>query len=175
MAVGSPLRAALASVGSRWGRGDGVDRKARRTWPAPRALVVPGLALLVVALLVVYALVLGALRPNRSGNELRQDQLAQLTKSKLIASATFEDEDAVVVLRSTDGARFWSAYPKSDAVTADLFASLSKSAAQVRVDSQSGKATLRLVAAAGVVLVTAARRRRPGAARAHVGAPPTSF
>src|SRR4051812_3649224 len=62
MAISDTVRAAIATAGGRIRRADDVDRKPARQLPPLRALVVPGLALLVVALLVLYAMVLAALR-----------------------------------------------------------------------------------------------------------------
>ncbi len=114
--------------------------------PPLRSLVVPGLALLVVALLVTFFVVLGDLSPVRPGEQLRQDQLAGLTQGRLVASAVFEDEDAVIALTLTDGSRAWVAYPKSDTVTGELMDRLDAAGAHVRVDHQNGKAAERFLA-----------------------------
>lgn len=114
--------------------------------PRP-AVVVLGAG--VVALLGLYVAALVVLRPPAPGRQLSLDQLSRAAAEGRVVSARFLDEDARITGTLGRGAvtqRFWAAYPRSDAATADLLKTLSTGGARVLVDSQTGKATVRFVA-----------------------------
>src|SRR5205823_5005201 len=111
--------------------GDGAHSRSLRL-PPLKALTVPALAVLVVALLVTFFVVLGQLSPVHPGGQLRQDQVASLARAHQVRTAVFEDEDAVVAVTLADGTRGWAAYPKSDADTGTLIDRLDAAGAHVR-------------------------------------------
>ncbi len=116
-----------------------------------RALAVPGLVLLVVALLGGFFVVLRSLQPDHQGQELRLDELRRFAAKNAVTQARFLDEDALVqVTVQPPGvdtfADYWVTYPKSDAVTTDLITELQKGGARITFDHQSSKATQRFLA-----------------------------
>ena len=121
------------------------SRRKRPSMPPLRAFTVPALVLLVVVLLASFFVALGRLGPDRSGTELRIDELRALAKEKQVTSAVFLDEDATIAVTARGG-EHWVTYPKSDATTGDLVAALQDSGAQVSFDQQSDKAALRFLA-----------------------------
>ena len=139
-------RDALTWVAGFARRSDAAHKGASRRRPSLRALVVPGLVLLVVGLLATFFAVLSSLAPVHPGQEFRQDQLTTLTRSHHVQAAVFEDEDAVAVIRLADGSTGWVAYPKSDADTGALIDRLTAAGAHVTIDHQSGKAAKRFLA-----------------------------
>lgn len=109
------------------------------------------LAASAVGLLVLYGAALDNLRPPSPGQEVTLDTLVREAPRGTVKTAKFLDEDARVVgtLVDADGdtpTQFWTSYPRSDAATNDLLKSLLSSNAQVTVDSQTSKATVRFVA-----------------------------
>ncbi|CAN5671822.1 ATP-dependent zinc metalloprotease FtsH [soil metagenome] len=102
-----------------------------------------------LALVVIYALALGFLRPESPGRELELDRLLNAVEDGQVASAKFLDEDARIVGRlveEQDNAAYWASYPGSDAATNDLLRTFLTADAEVTVDSQASKSLVRFVA-----------------------------
>ena len=139
-------------------------RQAKKKGGGRRMTVV--LALLVTFLLGAFAWSLWFLLSGTpTGRQLTLDQVAGLSTSQRIESATFLDEDNRVVGRfakpaagaaaNTGGPTatvvggsgdYWAAYPKSGAAFGPLYERLTASGAAVRVDQQARKAVVRAVA-----------------------------
>ncbi|HEX9774406.1 MAG TPA: ATP-dependent zinc metalloprotease FtsH [Actinomycetota bacterium] len=144
----------LATVVARYGR-VAADRSVPFLKDAGGALVrriraikplTASLGLLVVVLFAIYLALLAAIRPVEIGFESSVDALREHIANGRVVNATFYDEDARVMVMRDDALRFWTAYPRSDAQTAELMDSLLESGARVLVDQQTGKAQTRFVA-----------------------------
>ncbi len=134
-------------------------------WSGPGLLVKA-----LVVLVVLYGATLWWLSPSSPGQALSLSQLSRdavcspapagapatapagsCAGAERIVSARFLDQDARIVgtLAPKGGGparRFWSAYPRSDAATAQLLSEVVASGAQVSVDSQSLRGVVRFVA-----------------------------
>jgi cell division protease FtsH len=132
----------------------------------PRGLVL-GLSFTLLLLFGAFAWALSYLGAPTTGQALTYDEVTGLMRQRRVVSATFLDEDAVVlgryvatpipatspvltpaqpVVAAPSGAgQFRLAYPKSDAVTAQLSDDLVDHGARVVFDKQGSKATVRLV------------------------------
>ncbi|MEX2619661.1 MAG: ATP-dependent zinc metalloprotease FtsH [Egibacteraceae bacterium] len=99
-----------------------------------------------VALLVLYAGALVWLRPPSPGVELSLDAVQAQALAGEVAQAELLDQDARIVGTLAGDEAFWVAYPSSDAATSELLANLVAGGAQVSVDAQTAKATVRFVA-----------------------------
>ncbi|MEW6155770.1 MAG: ATP-dependent zinc metalloprotease FtsH, partial [Actinomycetota bacterium] len=173
-----PAGAAGSPAGGGGGpRAGGRDVAKARTETAPREGLVErlrsrrGLAYLLACLaglLVVYALVMAYLRPSTPGTEVSLDRLFRAAEEGRVQTARFLDEDARVTGRMFDTTvaepfRYWTAYPRSDTVTSELFNRLISTEAQVpgtdgrlvdvpkdpalvTVDSQVSKSVMRFLA-----------------------------
>jgi cell division protease FtsH len=125
-------------------------------WPKPVQRVVGSLValgkpilslmLLVVVLFVGYFVMLNKVQPSAPGYPITYDQLEVRARQDGIVAATFYDEDARMGIIDQTGQRFWTAYPRSDAETADLIDRMVKIGARVEIDHQSSKARLRFIA-----------------------------
>ncbi|HEX9695679.1 MAG TPA: ATP-dependent zinc metalloprotease FtsH [Actinomycetota bacterium] len=115
-------------------------------WLRSLGAVVRTLSILVIVMFAAYFMVLGRIQPIEAGTPASIDQLHRLADDGDILLATFYDEDARAVITTIDGDVRWTAYPKSDAQTADLIDRLTDADARLTVDQQAGKARLRFLA-----------------------------
>ncbi|HWH29980.1 MAG TPA: ATP-dependent metallopeptidase FtsH/Yme1/Tma family protein [Mycobacteriales bacterium] len=122
-----------------------MTRLTRLTRLLPRGPVAALLATLVL-LLGLLAAALVATTPRSPGQELSLDRLSALAAEQQVATAVLRDQEARVEGELAGGTAFWTAYPASDSATAQLLTTLTGSGADVRVDAQSGTATVRLLA-----------------------------
>ncbi|MFP5224184.1 MAG: ATP-dependent zinc metalloprotease FtsH [Actinomycetota bacterium] len=105
-----------------------------------------GLVAMVIALFVLYFVLLDRIQPAAPGRPLTYDQLERTMRPGAVVAATFYDEDARVGLVTQDGNTFWTAYPRSDAETANLIDRMISTGARVEIDHQSGKGRTRFIA-----------------------------
>ena len=133
---------------SRDGRrnGGGFGERARALlgaiWRLPRAL-----AALLLSLGVLIALLVGglsALGPHTPGSEVSLDRATTLLGAGGVSQATFEDQDARVVLDTQDGT-VWAAYPSSASGAQTLQKAAADHGIRTVVDQQWGKRTLALL------------------------------
>jgi cell division protease FtsH len=99
-------------------------------------------AFLIVAsaiLTILFFSFLGDTKPSSPGDEVPISTVMQRSKEKAIVSARLLDQDARVVVESSDGRQLWAAYPGSDAQTTALIRELNDNGAVVTIDQQSGK------------------------------------
>src|SRR4051812_12417005 len=130
---GRNARAALAGA---W--------QARPEWARDRTVL--ALAGTLIALLVLFFLALVYLSADQPGRRLTLDQLDRAARQGRVATLELRDEDAVAVGKTRSGRAFSVASPASDAVTADLIRTVSRSGGRVSVDEQSAKKTVRTAA-----------------------------
>ena len=125
------------------------DRRGRSRGGRPR-WVPAFLAGFLLLALGGYALGLYALQPPSPGRSLTLDQLVRATADHQVQEVTFLDEDhrivgtAVFTPGSPQG-QFWTTYPQSDAVTADLFKTLYGFSVTVQWDPQDAKRVVRFI------------------------------
>src|SRR5436190_20411614 len=117
---------------------------ARPDWARDRTVLALAGSLLV--LLALFFLALGYLSADQPGRRLTLDQLDRAARQGRVATLELRDEDAVAVGKTRSGREFSVAYPASDAVTADLIKTVSRSGGRVSVDEQSAKQTVRIAA-----------------------------
>jgi len=122
-----------------------------------------------IGLAIVFAMLLGEIKPASSGTQVPLSKVQKLAKQKGIANATLLDHDSRVVLTTTGtstvakpkggkngGTRevvtpigppqhLWAAYPSSGAQTQQLADELGASGATVSIDQQSGKPTKAII------------------------------
>ncbi|MGH9281490.1 MAG: ATP-dependent zinc metalloprotease FtsH, partial [Acidimicrobiales bacterium] len=129
------------------------------------------LGVLLFFLVIVYAVVLNALRPHTSGREIRLNELSQKVRDKEITEVEFLSFDNR--LTGTDaGGDWWSAIGANDGLETTLLTDFVQQGLSVRIDSQTSKnllsiATTFLLPAATFavffVLIYTMRRRGDGA------------
>jgi cell division protease FtsH len=117
-----------------------------------------------VVLAIVFATLLGDIKPASSGSEVPISTVQSLAHRHQIATATLLDHDSRVQVATKPSApalgttgtgsgaagagvvqHLWAAYPSSGAQTQALLSALSSSGAVVTVDQQSGKPTEAIV------------------------------
>src|SRR5262249_47255992 len=92
-----------------------------------------------IALSIVFFSLLGATKPSSAGKETPLSTVTQQGARHKITAATFLDQDARVVVKTTYGELEWAAYPSSDAETSKLITDMSAASIVVTVDQQAGK------------------------------------
>jgi cell division protease FtsH len=116
-----------------------------------RLAVMPHLTRLLLgfllALLVLLISALIVLSPSDRGREISLSELQQLVDGGQVQRAVLLDEDHVINVVADTG-EVHASYPSSDATTSKLFEDLSAAGAEVRIDSQPGKAAVRLLTTA---------------------------
>jgi cell division protease FtsH len=144
--------------------GTPTKEKERRSWtPRPR----PAVAILALALVLavgLYAAALFELRPPSPGTRLSLGQVLRSAQCSTSSSATAcqgvanriadarlldVDHRIVGTVEAKDGTGaqpFWTAYPRSDAVTSTLVSDLAAGGSTVSVDSQIFKGLVQFVA-----------------------------
>jgi cell division protease FtsH len=100
---------------------------------------------LAAILLVIFFMLLGDLSPHSPGSEASLDQVLNAAAQRQVQSATILDEDARIEVTLRSGQEIWAAYPKSEGQTARLIDAMIKGKAQLDVNQQSGKPTLRII------------------------------
>ncbi|MDX6652189.1 MAG: cell division protease FtsH [Solirubrobacterales bacterium] len=100
---------------------------------------------LAAVLLVAFFMLLGSLNPSSPGTEVSLDKVLTLAQTRQIAQATILDEDARIEATTRLNQQIWAAYPKSEGQTARLIDAMIKGKAQLDVNQQSGKPTLRII------------------------------
>ena len=124
--------------------------KDRKTADRPKpAVVILGSSLL--ALILIYAAALLFLRPASSGRQVSLDTLFKAAPNGDVMEARFLDQDAritglIVLQPDQPPTRFWSAYPRSDAVTNDLLKAFVAGDTRVTVNPQNSKGLVRFLA-----------------------------
>ena len=104
-----------------------------------------GMLTLAVVLFTVFFLALGSLSPTSPGKEAGLGQILNAAQQRQVATATIKDEDARVEVRTRAGQQFWASYPRSEGATSRLIDAMTKSGADLVVDQQTGKPTLRII------------------------------
>ncbi len=99
-----------------------------------------------IALIVTFFSLLGSLGSAGVGQKAPLSQVAKLGKEELLRGATLLDYDHQVVVETDGGLQLYADYPSSDAATLQIYETLAKGGANVRIDPQSGKE-------AGVIVV----------------------
>jgi cell division protease FtsH len=94
-----------------------------------------------IALIVVFFSLLGSLGSTGEGTQAPLSAVTHLAKEELLRNATLLDYDHQVLVETEDGLTFYADYPASDAATLEIFETLAKGGANVRIDPQSGKGT----------------------------------
>src|SRR4051794_35233245 len=117
----------------------------RPDWARDRAVVGLGASLLV--LLAIFVAALGYVSADRPGSHVTLDRLERLLLADRVGTLELRDQDAVAVgtLRA-GGGQFSTAYPSSDAVTAQIIKDASDHRTSVSVDEQTMKQSVRAVA-----------------------------
>jgi cell division protease FtsH len=105
-----------------------------------------GLASSAATLLILFFVGLSILAPSSPGRQIQFSDATTLIKTPDgVTRATILDQDARLELTTSTGAQVWTAYPHSDAFTANILTMLEKHNVPIAVDPQSGKPTLRAV------------------------------
>ena len=109
------------------------------------APLLAGLAGTAVVLLALFFIGLTLIAPHQFGNQTSLTNATDMISHGQVAEATLRDQDARLELRTTLGQREWATYPHSDSYTGTLLDLLQRKQVPTFVDSQSGKASLRIV------------------------------
>src|SRR4051794_36724963 len=117
----------------------------RPDWLRDNAVL--GLAASLLVLLALFVAALSYVSADRPGTHLTLDRLEHLLLADDVATLELRDQDAVAVgtLRA-DNKQFSTAYPSSDAVTAQIIKDGSDHGTRVSVDEQTMKQSVRAVA-----------------------------
>ncbi|HET7486638.1 MAG TPA: ATP-dependent zinc metalloprotease FtsH [Acidimicrobiales bacterium] len=128
------------------------------------------LGCLLLFLVLVYALVLNAIRPHTPGRELAIDELQQKVRDKEITEVTFLAEDHRLI--GTDSAgNWWTGIGPNDLLAPDMLTDFVRQGVRTRIDTQTPKnllivATTFLLPVAtlivGFALLYTLMRRGPG-------------
>ncbi|HEX3434849.1 MAG TPA: ATP-dependent zinc metalloprotease FtsH [Solirubrobacteraceae bacterium] len=170
----SPAAAAKVRSGLAHRRNPVVVRAVEIAQTARRIALRDPLALFLIlasiGLAIVFASLLGQIKPGSAGTQVALSSVQKMAKHKEIASATLLDHDSRVEVKTT-GTRtiakpkgskknggtelvttpvgppqqLWAAYPASGAQTQQLADELGAAGAEVRIDQQSGKPTKAIV------------------------------
>lgn len=103
------------------------------------------LALALVLLLAALGAALLHLTAGAPGEERSLDELDALVAGEQVAAATLRLQDSQIAGVTTDGQRFWTAYPTQEGASGPLVEALSETGAVVTVDPQPGKQVTRLL------------------------------
>jgi cell division protease FtsH len=126
----SPFRAVAERVGEGLVR---IGRRLRRD-PISSFLLIGS-----VVLLITFFSLLGSLGPEASGRQVPLSAVTSLAEGKDVNEAILLDYDSQVEARTELGEEVYADYPASDAATQEIFETLAKGGASVRIDPQSGK------------------------------------
>ncbi len=107
--------------------------------------IAAGLTGLAAILFTIFFLALGSLNPSSPGKEAGLGQILNAAQQRQVATATIKDEDSRVEVTTRAGERFWASYPRSEGATSRLIDAMTKSGADLVVDQQTGKPTLRII------------------------------
>jgi cell division protease FtsH len=137
-------------VKAAWLRDRQLRRRRRRLASARGGRSRRGTLALSASLAVLVAAVIGSfayLNGSAPGKETSLDELARLIRDHKVKTAELLDEDARVVVTTTETPprRLHATYPANDATTGTLVASLTDAGARVSVDPQTAKRTVRVV------------------------------
>src|SRR3954454_9030320 len=117
----------------------------RPGWARDNAVL--GLAASLIVLLALFVAALGYVSADRPGTQVTLDRLEQLLKAGNVSTLELRDQDAVAVgTQRAGGGSFSTAYPASDAVTAQIIKDGSDHNTRVSVDEQSMKQSVKAVA-----------------------------
>jgi len=142
--VEAPKRSPMGGLRSK------LSMKGRKPAVRPKpAIVILGSSLL--ALILIYAAALLFLRPASSGRQVSLDTLFKAAPNGDVVEARFLDQDAritglIVLQPDQPPTKFWSAYPRSDAVTNDLLKAFVAGDTRVTVNPQNSKGLVRFLA-----------------------------
>jgi cell division protease FtsH len=117
----------------------------RVAWAAEHALLA-FLGTAVATLLVLFFIGLSILAPSSPGKQVEfSDAITLISTRGAVLQATLLDQDARLELATASGQDVWTAYPHTDAFTANILNALEHDHVPTTVDPQSGKPTLRAV------------------------------
>jgi cell division protease FtsH len=92
-----------------------------------------------IALIVTFFSLLGSLSSAGVGQKAPLSEVTKLGKKEFLRSATLLDYDHQVVVETDGSLQQYADYPSSDAATLQIYETLAKGGANVRIDPQSGK------------------------------------
>ncbi len=122
-----------------------MARPAARRSDARSSLSVLLLGALFAVLVIVYTVMLLALQPESPGDEISLSEVLNRSDGKAVTSVTFLEEDARISgLSTVEPDLFWASVPKE--LLPGLTDRLVRNGAEVTVDNQAGKATVRFLA-----------------------------
>ncbi len=99
-----------------------------------------------VLLVILFFIGLRILAPSSPGEQVYFSTAENVISTKgAVQLATLLDQDSRIELLESDGVQIWSAYPHADPYTSQLLDLLNKHHVTTRIESQSGKVTLRYV------------------------------
>src|SRR3954454_19150538 len=117
----------------------------RPEWLRDKAVL--GLAASLIVLLALFVAALSYVSADRPGASVTLDRLEQLLKAGNVSTLELRDQDAVAVgTQRAGGGSFSTAYPASDAVTAQIIKDGSDHGTRVSVDEQTMKQSVKAVA-----------------------------
>src|SRR5271167_1548000 len=103
------------------------------------------LAFASLAVVITFFLLLGAIGPSTTGQQIPLSRVTALARERQIAYATLLDHDSYVNVTTFDGAKYNAAYLSSGAQTQQLINEFAASGAVVSVDQQTGKGDVTIV------------------------------
>jgi cell division protease FtsH len=108
----------------------------------------PLLSLLFIAAIVLISLFfvgLNAIEPDTKGKQVPLTAAIGEITDGHVNNAVLADQDARILLETSDNGPLWASYPHSDAYTTSLLGRLNKAKVSTRVDQQTGKPYLKAV------------------------------
>jgi len=98
---------------------------------------------LVIFLIVIYAVVLTAQKPNTPGREITIDELLREVRDKEITEVTLLSEDKRLIGSDAEG-DWWAGTGNFDIFAQGLLSDFTQQGVSTRIDTQTSKATLKL-------------------------------
>ncbi|MGH2955727.1 MAG: ATP-dependent zinc metalloprotease FtsH [Solirubrobacterales bacterium] len=107
--------------------------------------IVAFLAVTAAVLLATFFLLLGNLGPASPGDEVSLDQVLNAAEQREVKTATIYEEDGQIGMTTASGQEVYATFPKSEGETSRLIDAITQAGAQLDVDPQSSKPTMRII------------------------------
>jgi cell division protease FtsH len=107
--------------------------------------IVAFLGVMAAVLMAIFFMLLGNLGPASPGDEVSLDQVLTAAEQREVQQATIYEEDGQIGVLTASGQDVYATFPKSEGETSRLIDAITQAGAQLDVDPQSSKPTMRII------------------------------